>query len=485
MCEAGGAKSDATMGFLAAIERAESVLQSHDRDVQQRHHLAEQCRQAEQVDAQDRSRLEEAEERLATWRRDWAAKMDKLGYENDVTPAQADDLLAEHQALQDALARLRADRDRLEAIDRDAARFAIDAADLARRVGADCDDQPAARRARGLADRLQEARDVERKKRDLSRERDGEARQLAAAESEHLRAMARLDSLCKEAGCASHDELPAAERRSRDRGGLEDGLRRCEESLFAAGSGANLAEFAAMVEGRPVEELRASIARLDEEIGRLDREYVAEREAIAIAENELKRMDGGDESAELIEKSHSVLAKLHDDVTRYATLKLAAEVLQRGIDRYREKTQGSVVARAGHLFSELTGHSFAKLAIDDDEGRAVIRGVRPNGNNLDVKAMSDGSHDQLYLALRLASLESWLQSHEAIPLIVDDILLNFDDRRALGALRALAELSRKTQVLFFTHHRHLAELAMENLPADVAFLHELGGAGLNGRLPGF
>jgi uncharacterized protein YhaN len=73
--------------------------------------------------------------------------------------------------------------------------------------------------------------------------------------------------------------------------------------------------------------------------------------------------------------------------------------------------------------------------------------------------MSDGTRDQLYLSLRLASLEKYLQAGEPMPFIVDDILVNFDDRRAAATLRALAELSKKTQVLFFTHHERLVELA--------------------------
>src|SRR5262249_134083 len=101
------------------------------------------------------------------------------------------------------------------------------------------------------------------------------------------------------------------------------------------------------------------------------------------------------------------------------------------------------------------------------------KGVRPDGRLVGVDGMSDGSHDQLYLALRLATLESWLQSHEPVPFIVDDILLNFDDRRATAALRALAELSRQTQVLFFTHHRPTIDLARAQLPRDVIFTHEL------------
>ncbi len=103
----------------------------------------------------------------------------------------------------------------------------------------------------------------------------------------------------------------------------------------------------------------------------------------------------------------------------------------------------------------------------------MLKGVRTDDHLVGVEGMSDGSHDQLYLALRLASLESWLQAHEPIPFVVDDILLNFDNRRALAALRALAELSQRTQVLFFTHHDHLLDLARTNLPQDIVFVQKL------------
>ena len=129
---------------------------------------------------------------------------------------------------------------------------------------------------------------------------------------------------------------------------------------------------------------------------------------------------------------------------------------------------------ASELFAALTGSSFTRLQIDDDgDGSSLLKGVRPDGRLVGIDAMSDGSHDQLYLALRLASLESWLQSHEPVPFVVDDILLNFDDVRATAALAALAGLSRQTQVLFFTHHRHIVDLARAHLPPDVVFVHEL------------
>ena len=59
--------------------------------------------------------------------------------------------------------------------------------------------------------------------------------------------------------------------------------------------------------------------------------------------------------------------------------------------------------------------------------------------------------------------------------MVDDIVLNFDDLRATPRWR-LAELSARTQVLFFTHHRHIIDLAKACLLGDVVFVHERPGA---------
>jgi uncharacterized protein YhaN len=104
----------------------------------------------------------------------------------------------------------------------------------------------------------------------------------------------------------------------------------------------------------------------------------------------------------------------------------------------------------------------------------VLVGVRSAGRQtVTVESMSDGARDQLYLALRLASLHNYLDSKEPIPFIVDDILIQFDDERAAAALEALAELSKRTQVIFFTHHEHLVELATRCVSPEALFKHRL------------
>ena len=84
-----------------------------------------------------------------------------------------------------------------------------------------------------------------------------------------------------------------------------------------------------------------------------------------------------------------------------------------------------------------------------------------------VAGMSDGTMDQLYLALRIAAIEDYLDHAEPMPFIADDLFINFDDKRAAAGFRVLNELAKKTQVLFFTHHQHLLDVAQRALGTSV------------------
>jgi uncharacterized protein YhaN len=126
--------------------------------------------------------------------------------------------------------------------------------------------------------------------------------------------------------------------------------------------------------------------------------------------------------------------------------------------------------------------SFVGLRTDiDDQGQPVLIGVRPNGAWLQVGGMSSGTCDQLYLALRLATLEWRIQSSEPMPFIVDDILINFDDQRSKATLKALSNLAEKTQVILFTHHGQVFEDAKALTSNNRVFIHQLSQTVLNGK----
>ena len=134
-------------------------------------------------------------------------------------------------------------------------------------------------------------------------------------------------------------------------------------------------------------------------------------------------------------------------------------------ERYRERSQGPLLQRASQLFAALTLGAHEGLVVDGEV--AALWARRADGRRVPLDGLSDGTRDQLYLALRLAALELYMDSAEPMPFIADDLFVNYDDDRALAGLRQLTEVSRRTQVIFLTHHAHMVELARDNLAERV------------------
>jgi uncharacterized protein YhaN len=156
----------------------------------------------------------------------------------------------------------------------------------------------------------------------------------------------------------------------------------------------------------------------------------------------------------------AALAEIKEIAEQYVRLRSAILLLQSAIDRYRREKQAPLLKRAGELFAVLTSGSFQTLQLEFDEDDHVeLAGIRQDGRRVAVAGMSEGTMDQLYLALRVAAIEDYLNHAEPMPFIADDLFINFDDKRSAAGFRVLNELAKKTQVLFFTHHQHLLDVA--------------------------
>jgi len=90
-----------------------------------------------------------------------------------------------------------------------------------------------------------------------------------------------------------------------------------------------------------------------------------------------------------------------------------------------------------------------------------------------IDRLSDGQRDQLYFALRLAALERYADSGRAMPVLLDDVFINFDEAHTAAALTVLDEVSTHLQIVVFTHHARIAELAQAEMPAGRIHRHDL------------
>jgi uncharacterized protein YhaN len=285
-----------------------------------------------------------------------------------------------------------------------------------------------------------------------------------------------MQALCREAGCDDARLLPEIEKSAARRLALLREWEDLEHQLRRISAGATVETFIGEAAAMDADALTPQMEQLTEDISALESERSEVDQAIGTARAELRRMDGRAEAAAHAEEAEHLLAALESDVERYARLKIASAVLARTIERYREKHQGPLIQRASRLFARMTREAFSGLRAEYDEsGNPVLMGIRSTGGDLvGVTGMSDGTADQLYLALRLASLERYFDTSEPLPFVVDDILLRYDDERAAATLGVLGELAHKTQVIFFTHHQHLVDLAQQTLEASTLAVYHLG-----------
>ncbi len=415
-------------------------------------------------------------EELGLWRQEWQEVVGSLGGDRQIHPAEAGDVL---ENLHTCFARLKeADelRKRIEGIDRDAGRFEEAALALAQKIAPALMGQPAGQIVAQLKTLLNQARnDRTLHARYTQETHEATEEQLRLAE-ETILARHQLAELCRLAGKVLPEELEAAEKRSAQYRSLLDRLTQTEKILLEGADGLSLADLELQAAKIDPDALPEEIARLGQEI---EQELAPEgkRLNVLIGEkrNQLRQMDGNAKAAEAAEQGARLLAKLRRLAERYIQLKVAGHVLKSEIERFRSENQTPILAITSRYFSELTLGSFAGLLTDEnDQGEPVLVGARPNGARVLVERMSSGTRDQLYLALRLASLEWRLASHEPMPFILDDILVNADDARSKAALKILSELAAKTQVILFTHHRRIVDEAIQLAPISGLQVHELG-----------
>lgn len=283
-----------------------------------------------------------------------------------------------------------------------------------------------------------------------------------------------LEMICREAGVHNPEDLPGIEEKSRRKKELQIKLEHVLDKLRDLSSGEDLINFMDKAKDFDPDGLQATISKLENQ----KRELEIQRESILKekheVESQIKQMDGTSKALEVEQQIHEQKALLEDNVEQYVRLRLAGDILAAEIERYRAANQGPVLKMAGEIFREITLKSFSAIMADyDAKGEPVIKAVRETGARLGVEELSDGSRDQLFLALRLGGIYRYLDRNPPFPFLVDDILVHFDDERSRKTLSVLAGLAQKTQILFFTHHRHLKDLALQIPENGMVKIHEL------------
>jgi len=466
LLESGTPLAGKSLGDL--ISQAEAVNERIAREASARQDLERQIEErADELRVREGERDQAAAD-SAQWRREWEAAVNDAGLPADWTVDKIRGSLSVFAEIRETGAQLRDLREsRIKAMERDIERFSSEARELAAKAspGLEAGDSLAA--AAELHRRLSEENRKTDQRNSLIERLEQLTNHLREAKQVRDEAAARIQPLLGIAKVEDPSELQEEIDRAEDLRKLHGQQDQSHKDLTQAGDGKTFDQLADECGGADPDEVRARLGSLTEQIRVLNGllQDLANRKQRA--EEGVAKIKGSADAAAAEANRQQALAEMSEAAERYVRLKSSAVILRRAIDLYRQERQGPLLDRAGGLFRTLTLNRFEKLTVRyDEKDQPHVAGVRPDGEQVAVEGMSDGSVDQLYLALRTASLELYLEKTQALmPFVADDLFINFDDGRAAAGFRVLASLAQRTQVLFFTHHKHLLEIANETLPA--------------------
>ena len=274
-----------------------------------------------------------------------------------------------------------------------------------------------------------------------------------------------LNDLVNLAGLATSAELELLLAHLEQRATVQVQIDNLRKTLSGLARGQAVDEFVARVRAEDPDALAARQPIAAREKAEKESALPAIRETLFRLGNEKKTLEkAGDAAADFRQQAESCAATLKQDAARFLRLRVATHLLENQIERFRKENQGPLLQKSSEVFQAITRGAFSGLGAEFNvDDVPVLVGVRPDQTKVPVEGLSDGSRDQLYLALRLAALDQYLEAHEPMPLILDDLLITFDNERTRAILSQLASLAKRTQIFLFTHHEHLVELCRDTI----------------------
>lgn len=452
-----------TLSMLA--ERARQLIDTARQQQRERERLAEDARQLSQELQQAENDLDKARQAYADWQEQWQNALATLGLAADLEPDTAALQLAALASGQAAAAELADLNHRQAQLQNQQAQFQDQLAQTLQSTG---QEQQTAETGENCAARLQQLlTEAQRRHQELQTHQNNLAdyrQQQSQLQEELSTADTQLRQLARQAGIDDISQLSTVIQRAETRQQLEQEKTRLERELTAQGDGLGLSALIDTVQNSDLAQIKPDLTQLDARLADLKGEIATARDQRNAARQDFDAIGGDDRAARAATEKQLALTDISNAAERYLRVGTAATLLKWVSQRYALDKHRPLIERGSTLMNHLTGGSFQRLTGEfDARDELQIMGVRADGSPVPPSGMSEGSRDQLYLALRIAAIEDYLQRAPALPVVADDLFINFDDERSLAGLEVLASLARQTQVLFFTHHQHLRTMAARQL----------------------
>ena len=425
--------------------------QERDREVTEVEQLRLRAETARGVVSDASAVVDHAQRARDETRAGWAVWKVANGCPESLRPDTAQQFFASVERLRERVAQL-------DSMDADMARitdelhvFSQAVHDLAKRAGAapSSDTQLAEDTLESLSDRVEADATLRVEQARVGREREQASIVLARSECTVRAAHDVVASLFAEAEAVDERDCRVRMETSRQRATLKKTIRDAEHRLrgrLGVGTQADAIR-AELASG----DLQGWEARKQECKGVLARSQPAHEDALRRHQTALEALSALERESDVVTLAtdrEGVIGEIREALVEWRRLAIAQALMQDTLRRYELERQPAVLTRTGASFSRIAEGRYTQL-VTRENGIDVLGA---DGSRLDAALLSRGTAEQLYLCLRLALAAEFGRLAVPLPLVMDDVLVNFDPKRARLSAQVLLDATPEHQMLLFTCH---------------------------------
>ena len=200
----------------------------------------------------------------------------------------------------------------------------------------------------------------------------------------------------------------------------------------------------------------ARIHELETDLQQLELDLNAAHEEMGSLKHEIAQLRNDNQAASMRFDRELVASRLRDAAQEWFAMEWAASAVEGLRSRFEKNCQPEILAAASEYLERMSCGKYENVWTPLGERRLRLDDYQ--GKSWSVEQLSRGAREQLFLALRLAMVRQFASDGVELPLVLDDILVNFDQHRGDATIDELIDFAKNgQQLLMFTCHRHLAE----------------------------
>ena len=250
-----------------------------------------------------------------------------------------------------------------------------------------------------------------------------------------------------------------------------------EDALRLAADKCPLEDFLPQFEHESRETQENRCAEITAELAQLQEKEQELGDRVSSLRARVEALSHDDELAKLQQEAATLEESMQRMAYEWSRRALARGILEAAKNTFERERQPEVIRLASEIFARITGRQWKAINASLEDKTLSI--LPAQGEALAPENLSRGAREQAYLALRLAYIKNHATHATPLPVIMDDVLVNFDPQRAERTARAFVDLTTEGhgkghQILYFTCQPHMVDLLRKADPAAALFHVERG-----------